>query len=78
MLTRVLDKLQIKTKIMENNSKVFLAALTGAVIGAGIALLLAPANGKETREKLADKLGDAKEAIKEKGKEAIEKVKSYS
>ena len=59
---------------MEDTSKVIIAALAGAVIGAGVALLLAPASGKETREKIADKLGDAKDAIKDKGEELLKKV----
>ena len=48
---------------MENNSKVIIAALAGAVIGAGVALLIAPASGKETRGMIADKFNDAKDAI---------------
>ncbi|HLW29436.1 MAG TPA: YtxH domain-containing protein [Brumimicrobium sp.] len=59
---------------MEDTSKVIIAALAGAVIGAGVALLLAPASGKETREKIADKLGDAKDAIKDKGEELLKKA----
>lgn len=59
---------------MENNSKVFLAALTGAVIGAGVALLLSPASGKETRKRIGNKLVDVKDAIVDKSKEARDKV----
>lgn len=59
---------------MENNSKAVLAALTGAVVGAGVALLLAPASGRETREKIANKLIDAKDAIADKGREARDKI----
>ena len=50
---------------MENNSKIIVAALAGAVIGAGVALLVAPASGKETRGMIADKFGEAKDATKE-------------
>lgn len=60
---------------MDNSGKTFLAALTGAAIGAGIALLFAPASGKETREKIADKMNDAKDNLTEKGKDALDKVK---
>ena len=37
---------------MNDSSKVLLAALGGAIVGAGVALLLAPVNGKEAREKI--------------------------
>ncbi|HLW39202.1 MAG TPA: YtxH domain-containing protein [Brumimicrobium sp.] len=70
---------------MNNNSKIVIAALGGAVIGAGLALLFAPASGKETREKIAKKAEEAKDAVAdsikslgnkandalEKGKEAV-------
>ncbi len=59
---------------MKNNSKVVLAAFTGAVVGAGVALLFAPASGKETREKIGDKLSDAKDALASKGKRARDRV----
>ena len=39
----------IKNKKMGDTSKIIAAALAGAVVGAGVALLLAPASGKETR-----------------------------
>ncbi|HLC25581.1 MAG TPA: YtxH domain-containing protein [bacterium] len=45
-----------------------LAFLVGGVIGAGISLLLAPASGKESREKIKDL---AEEAV-EKGKNFVE------
>lgn len=67
---------------MNDNSKIVLAALGGAVIGAGLALLFAPASGKETREKIAKKAEEAKDAVAEsiksigsKANEAIEKGK---
>lgn len=67
---------------MNNKTKTFLAALGGAAVGAGIALLFAPASGKETRQKIADKtnetadkvkdtLHDKKEQLVEKGKEIL-------
>jgi gas vesicle protein len=54
-------------------------ALLGAAVGAGVALLLAPRSGKETRERLARKtweikngaaraLGQAKEAVRRESK----------
>ena len=38
-----------------------LSFLMGAAIGAGVALLVAPKSGRETREKLKAMAGDAKE-----------------
>ncbi|MGH9870328.1 MAG: YtxH domain-containing protein [Candidatus Polarisedimenticolia bacterium] len=38
---------------------VALAFLAGAAVGAGVALLLAPRSGRETREKLLSMLDDA-------------------
>jgi gas vesicle protein len=37
-----------------NNLEVGVAFLLGAALGAGVALLLAPASGRETRQKLAE------------------------
>ncbi|RFC53836.1 YtxH domain-containing protein [Brumimicrobium aurantiacum] len=47
---------------MDDKSKIIVSALAGAAVGAGIALLLAPASGKETREALASKINEAKDA----------------
>lgn len=60
---------------MSDNSKIFMAALGGAVIGAGLALLLAPTSGKETRNKIAEKMNEAKDNLADKGKSALHKVK---
>lgn len=38
----------------------------GALVGGGIALLLAPKSGKETRELIRDKSGDVYEVVKRK------------
>lgn len=59
---------------MNENSKIILAALGGAVIGAGLALLFAPASGKETRENISDELEDAKDKVKESVKDAMDKM----
>ena len=61
---------------MEDNSKVFLAALAGAAVGAGIVLLFAPRSGKETRQKIADKLNDTKEDAEALAQKAKEKAKA--
>jgi len=50
---------------------IMLAFIVGAVAGAAVALLWAPASGAETRRKL----GDAVEKGVERGKDALEKGK---
>ena len=53
---------------------VLLAFILGAVSGAAVALLYAPASGKETREYLGDKAADARAKAVEtaaKGREAL-------
>ncbi len=47
--------------------------LAGVVVGAGVALILAPESGKETRKKLKDVAGKAGEYVAEKAKEKLEK-----
>ena len=48
----------------ENRSScVVISLLIGGAIGAGIALLLAPQSGRETREKIADLAGDMKDSV---------------
>ncbi len=44
--------------------------LTGALIGAGLALLFAPMSGRETRELLGEKYGEAREFVGDKVEEA--------
>lgn len=63
-------------------SKMFFSFLTGAVVGAGLALLFAPQSGKETRKQIKDlseKIGgdvkDEVEKISEKAKGFIEGAK---
>jgi gas vesicle protein len=60
-------------------SKMFFSFLTGAALGAGLALLFAPQSGKETRkqikdlsEKLSGEMKDEVEKISEKAKGLIE------
>jgi gas vesicle protein len=53
---------------------VLLAFLLGAVAGAAVALLYAPATGRETRELLTEKSREGREkaaALAEKGRQAI-------
>jgi gas vesicle protein len=46
------------------------AFLAGALVGAGIALLLAPQSGTESRKMLRDYVGQAKDELIERGREA--------
>ena len=60
---------------MENSTKIMIAALAGATVGAVTALLFAPASAKETRAKIHEKYDSAKDAIGdlvEKGKKMAE------
>jgi gas vesicle protein len=53
---------------------VMLAFLVGAVTGAAVALLYAPATGKETREYLGERARDGREkaeALAEKGRQVL-------
>lgn len=63
-------------------------ALTAGIVGAAVALLIAPASGRETRRRLARRLDDEsrrmgrtlrseKENIMKKGREAIEDMTDY-
>lgn len=51
---------------------VLVSFLLGSLVGAGIALLIAPQSGKETREKIKEYA----ENVKEKAAESVQKVKS--
>lgn len=46
-----------------NAGKVIFAFLLGGLVGAGVALLLAPVSGKETRHKIVDAADEAKNKI---------------
>jgi gas vesicle protein len=58
---------------------VLLAFALGAVAGAAIALLYAPAPGEETRRRLADKTREGKQRLTsavERGREAFEQLRT--
>ena len=57
-----------------NSGKVIFAFLLGGLLGAGVALLLAPASGKETRDKITDSASEAKAKINEIAELAKEKA----
>lgn len=61
---------------MRNSSKIMFALLGGAVIGAAIGILLAPANGRETRKKAADAAKKAAEGLKDNLKSVLGSNKS--
>jgi gas vesicle protein len=46
--------------------------LTGAIIGATVALLYAPKSGKETRRLISDKTNRSKEAVAETSKDIVD------
>jgi gas vesicle protein len=57
----------------EKNTNSFLAFLLGLTAGAILGILFAPAEGKETRKKIAKYLED----LEEKGEEYLEKGKEF-
>lgn len=61
-----------------STGSVLLAFAVGALAGAAVALLYAPASGDETRRKIAQKARDGREnlaAAVERGREAYEQVR---
>jgi len=60
----------------ENGSRV-VWFLVGASVGAAIALLFAPASGKETRRYLTKKTGEGKDALLETGKDILDRGREY-
>jgi gas vesicle protein len=72
-----------ETRTSSNGVPVMLGFAIGAVVGAGLALLLAPASGKQTRERLAEgvrrsgQLGeDALEVARSAAGDALEQARS--
>lgn len=59
---------------MNNNSKVLLALLAGAAIGAAAGILFAPERGSETRERLSDALKDLGQSIKDLASSGLDEV----
>ena len=61
---------------MSNQSgNVILGTLIGAAVGFAAGILLAPASGKETRQTLSDKAGEAKDAINDVAHKAMDSLK---
>jgi gas vesicle protein len=61
----------------EDNGSGVVWFLAGAAIGAAIALLFAPASGKETREFLSRKTGEGREALADAGREILDRGREY-
>jgi gas vesicle protein len=61
-----------------SSGSVLLAFAVGALAGAAIALLFAPASGEETRRKLAEKARESKDGLSaavQKGREVYDQVR---
>ena len=61
-----------------HGGSVLLAFAVGALAGAAVALLYAPASGEETRRKLAEKAREGRDTLAsavERGREAYEQVR---
>ena len=62
-----------------SSGSVLLAFALGALAGAAVALLYAPASGEETRRRLADKSREGRQRVAtavERGREAFEQMRS--
>jgi gas vesicle protein len=59
----------------DNRSDALMAFLLGAAVGAGVALMLAPASGEETRRKLGETAKKIGEGADEKFRGVKEEVK---
>lgn len=62
-----------------STGSVFLSFLLGGIVGAGLAMLLAPQSGRETRQKMREFAEDVKDRVAstvEKGKDLFEQKKS--
>lgn len=59
---------------MSRNGAYVGLALVGGVLGAAAGLLLAPASGRETRRRLARRIGEEKEAAVRSSRRAIDYV----
>jgi gas vesicle protein len=58
---------------MSKHAENLLWFLTGAAIGAGIALLYAPASGEKARRYIRRKAGEARDTLSETGEDILEK-----
>ncbi|MDB5230841.1 MAG: hypothetical protein JWN76_1646 [Chitinophagaceae bacterium] len=63
-LESIKDLINLKKKSNMSTENLIIGALAGLVAGVAIGLLLAPASGSETRQKLADGAGDLTDNLK--------------
>jgi len=61
---------------MENGNKV-IWFLTGAAIGAAVALLFAPASGEETRKYIGKKAEEGRDALADAGRDLADRSREY-
>jgi gas vesicle protein len=61
-----------------NKSKIFLALVAGAAIGAFVGVLIAPAKGSELRRDIADKAKDFLDSILERAEEIVGEAEEIS
>ena len=66
------DEMEDDTMDHDEGSNRIAWFLTGAAIGATVAMLLAPKSGKETRQYLSDKTQQGREAVSETSKDIVD------
>ena len=59
-----------------STGSIFLSFLLGGVVGAAVALLLAPESGRETRHKIKEFAGDMKDKVRDYADDVTGKVTS--
>lgn len=62
----------------KNTGNTLVALATGAVIGAGLALLYAPQSGEKTRKQLAKEAKNAKKALEDKYEETSSQLSDFA
>jgi gas vesicle protein len=61
----------------DNGGSVMLAFVLGAVAGAAVALLFAPATGEETREYIGRKARDSRDRVRDASRDAAEHGREF-